>query len=230
MFAKKHSIKSKEAKVRATHSWYNDRYNIAVVQRNLLALMVLLSVVTISTGLLFVNKISQNKSIEPFVVEIEEKTGIPTVVDQLSIKQYLADEVVQEYFIYSYLQAREGYDYRTYQYDYHKVVRLLSAPSIYNEFRVLVSSRNENSPVNLYGRKTRLETKVKSIQDIEGAKQIRLLVKHLNGNYLEKEEHKIIYLKYEFADLNITLEERLINPLGFRVLEYRVDQDFVGEK
>jgi type IV secretion system protein VirB8 len=230
MFSKKHSIKSKQAKINVTHSWYKDRYNIVLVQRNLLSLMVFVCIITIGAGLLFVNQISQNKSIEPFVVEIEEKTGIPTVIDQLSLKKYLADEVIQEYFIYSYLRAREGYDYRTYQYDYHKVVRLLSAPSIYNEFRILVSSRNENSPVNLYGRKTRLETKVKSIQDIEGAKQIRLLVKHLNGNYLVKEEHKIIYLKYEFADLNITLEDRLINPLGFRVLEYRVDKDFVAEK
>lgn len=213
-----------------THNWYYDRYNIVVVQRNILSLIVISCLLVMFAGLVYINSISKHKAIEPFIVEIEEKTGIPTVVDQVSLKEYKADEVIQEYFIYTYVRAREGYDYRTYHYDYHKVVRLLSDPEIYREFRRRVSTRNENSPVNIYARRTRLVVSIKSVQDIDGAKQIRILVKHIRGNVLEKEEHKIIYLKYKFADLNITLEDRLINPLGFLVVEYRVDEDFIAGK
>lgn len=220
---------NKQDKQTKHHNWYYDRYNIVVVQRNLLTVLVLGCIVIMFVGLLYINQISQYKAIEPFIVEIEEKTGIPTVVDQMSLKEYKADEVIQEYFIYTYIKARESYDYRTYSYDYHTTVRLLSNASVYLSFRRNVSSRNEQSPVNLYARDIRLESGIKSIQDIEGAKQIRILVKHIKRNSTIKEEHKIIYLKYEFANLNITLEERLVNPLGFRVTEYRVDEDFVAK-
>jgi len=230
MFKKKNAAEEKKKKKIKSHNWYQDRYNIAVIQRNFLSLVVFGCTIALFAGMLYINQISQNKSIEPFIVEIEEKTGIPTVVDQMSIKQYMADEVIQEYFIYTYIRARQGYDYRTYNYDYHKVVRLLSASSVYGAFRREVSTRNENSPVNLYARNIRVVPKIKSIQDIEGAKQIRLLIKHMRGNILVKEEHKIVYLKYEFANLNISLEDRLINPLGFRVVEYKIDQDFVAEQ
>lgn len=217
-------------KQKISHNWNYDRYNIVLIQRNFLSLLVFLLALVIFSGLVYINQISQNKSIEPFIVEIEEKTGIPTVVDQVSTKEYVADEVIQEYFIYSYIKARQGYDYRTYSYDYHKVVRLLSSAEIYGYFRRTVSARNENSPVNLYARAIRLVPVIKSIQDIEGAKQIRLLIQHLKGNILVKEEHKIVYMKYEFANLNISLEERLINPLGFRVTEYKLDEDFIAGK
>jgi len=230
MFKKKNTGTVKKEKKVKSHNWYQDRYNIVVVQRNFFSLIVLGCIVVMFAGMIYINEISQNKSIEPFIVEIEEKTGIPTVVDQVSIKQYMADEVIQEYFIYTYIRARQGYDYRTYVYDYHRVVRLLSSTVVYGPFRTEVSTRNENSPVNVFARNVRLVPKIKSIQDIDGAKQIRLLVKQMRGNVVAKEEHKIVYLKYEFANLNISLEDRLINPLGFRVIEYRVDQDFVAEK
>jgi type IV secretion system protein VirB8 len=217
-------------KAKKSYDWYQDRYNFIAIQRNFLSLIVLCCLLVMFVGLIYINQISQNKSIEPFIVEIEEKTGIPTIVDQVSIKEYKADEVIQEFFIYNYIRSREGYDYRTYHYDYHSVARLLSDVGVYRGFRRMVSTRNENSPVNIYARDVRLEPKVKSIQDIEGAKQIRIVVKHLRGNVVVAEDHKIIYMKYNFVNLNLTLEERLVNPLGFRVSEYRIDQDFVGNK
>lgn len=229
LFKKTEKKEEKETKKINIHNWYYDRYNIVVVQRNLLSIIILACLVTMFSGLLYINQISQYKAIEPFIVEIEEKTGIPTVVDQMSLKEYKADEVIQEYFIYTYIRARESYDYRTYSYDYHTVVRLLSDTGVYSGFRRQVSSRNEDSPVNVYARHTGLVSTIKSIQDIEGAKQIRVLIQHIKRNVIIKEEHKIIYLKYEFANLNITLEERLVNPLGFRVTEYRVNEDFVKE-
>jgi len=225
----KNKKNKKTSNVKA-HNWYYDRYNTVLVQRNILSITVLGCLLVMFVGLIYINTISQHKAIEPFIVEIESKTGIPTVVDQVSLKEYKADEVIQEYFIYSYIRARQGYDYRTYGYDYHKVVRLLSASNIYNKFRRDVSTRNEKSPVNLYGRAVKLEVSIKSVQDINNAKQIRVLVRHIKGNRTIKKEHKIIYLKYRFANLNISLEDRLINPLGFLVTEYRVDQDFVAGK
>ena len=207
-------------------SWNKDRYGSAVVQRNFLLLLSLLLIMTLLFGVVYIDEVSKDKTIEPFIVEIEEKTGVPTVVDQISKKQYTADEVIQEYFLYSYIKAREGYDYRTYIHDFFTTVRILSSTGIYRGFLGRVSKRNESSPVNLYGRKIRLEPKIKSIQNINGAKQVRLLVKHINGNKVTKVDHKILYIKYEFVNLEITLEERLVNPLGFRVVDYRVNQDF----
>jgi type IV secretion system protein VirB8 len=224
LFGKKeHQDKLRKSKF---HNWYYDRYIVVTIQRNFMSLLVLISALCIFVGLIYINKISQYKAIEPFIVEIEAKTGIPTVVDQVSVQKYTAEEVIQEYFIYTYIRAREGYDFRTYYHDYNTVVRLLSDPGIYLSFRNTISQRNPQSPVNLYARDVRLVPVIKSMQDIDGAKQIRLLVKHMRGNSVVAEDNKVIYIKYRFANLNINLEERLVNPLGFRVFEYRSTMEF----
>ena len=56
-------------------------------------------------GVVYINLISQKKTVDPFVVEIEEKSGIPTVVDQKSKSEYTSQEAINNFFIYKYVQS-----------------------------------------------------------------------------------------------------------------------------
>jgi type IV secretion system protein VirB8 len=213
-------------------NWYQDRYTFITIQRNILALLSFVMAVTILGGLAYMYILSQSKSIEPVVIEIEEKTGIPAVVDQMTKAEYTANQVMQKYFLFKYLKAREGYDIATYRYNYYTVVRLLSSSNIFSSFYSQVSTRNENSPVNKYGREVILVPQIKSMQALTSEKdtmQIRFLIKHIRGSFLQKEEHRIAIIKFGFANMALNQQEVLENPLGFQVYEYKVDEDFVGK-
>ncbi|MFN7095745.1 MAG: VirB8/TrbF family protein, partial [Burkholderiales bacterium] len=56
-------------------NWYADRYEHMLVQRNLLLLFVFLSFVIILVSVLVIRQVSLSKSVDPFVIEIEERSG-----------------------------------------------------------------------------------------------------------------------------------------------------------
>ena len=82
--------KQKEVKIK---SWYYDRYVTVVVQRNILLLMVIACLISISFAMIFVKYVTASKSLEPYVVEIEEKTGIATLISMKDNKEYTSKEV-----------------------------------------------------------------------------------------------------------------------------------------
>ena len=94
--------KQKEVKVK---SWYYDRYVMVLIQRNILLFMVIASLIAIDFGMVFVKYVTATKSLEPYVVEIEEKTGIATVVDTMSAKKFTGDELTKQYFINQFINA-----------------------------------------------------------------------------------------------------------------------------
>lgn len=198
-------------------------------------LVLLAAVFVMFMGVVYINIISQKKTVDPFVVEIEEKSGIPTVVDQKTKSEYTSKDTIHNFFIYKYVRARENYDYRDYLYDYFTVVRVLSSGLVFKDFYRQANKRNENSPINRFGRKTSVAAKIKSVIDITSkadrlksvtTKQVRLLLQHVEKNRLIKEEHKVIIMKYKFENLNLEFEERLVNPLGFQVIFYKINDEF----
>jgi len=40
-------------------------------------------------------------------------------------------------------------------------------------------------------------------------------------------QHKIVLIAFEYVKMSLTIEERYLNPLGFRVTDYRVDEDVI---
>ena len=90
-------------------NWYSERYENVIIQRNFLFIIVLLSVLTIALCVIAIRYIKSTRSIEPFVIEIERKTGVPTVVDPVSAKIYTQDVALKRYFVMQYIRAREEY-------------------------------------------------------------------------------------------------------------------------
>lgn len=208
---------------RASKNWYNDRYEWMLVQRNLLFVILLVSVVVIVFLNFSISYIKSSKSIEPFVIEIEPKTGVPTVVEPLSVIAYSSNEVINRYFIWNFIKLREEYNYITFpraQAD----MRLFSNDLVYSQYRRAVDQNNLQSPFNLYGQGSVRIAELKSLilQDQNTAQiRIRLSVEGAQRATMDK----IILLSFEYNNLEISDDKRLINPLGFTITSYRIDDE-----
>jgi len=212
--------KDKKSKLKIK-SWYSNRYQIVVVQRNILLLFTIVSMLSVAVSVIFVKNIMSSKSLEPYVIEVEKKTGVATVVDQLTSQQFTGDQMIRQYFINEFIHAATAYDPKTYKSDV-EVVRLFSTPAVYSQFLSRINPRK-------LGVNSNIEVRVKSIQfpsqnsaKIRLAQQIRILDQ-------TSAKDLVIDMKFYFApQINLTKEERLINPLGFQVNEYLIAEEVFG--
>ncbi len=205
----------KQAKLKLK-SWYSNRYQIVVVQRNVLLLFTLVSMFSVAIAVIFVKNIMSSKSLEPYVIEVEEKSGIATIVDQLTAQNFTGDQMIRKYFINEFVHAASGYDPKTYKQDVDKV-RLLSTAGVYSEFRGRINARD-------LGPDSLIEVRIKSIQftDSNNA-QIRITRQTTNKTGAPSTKDEVISMGFYFSpEINLTMEERLINPLGFQVNKYLV--------
>lgn len=212
----------------ALKSWYRDYYESAVVQRNFFILVAVAGVIATVLSILAIRHIKNTKSIEPFVIEIERKTGVPTIVDPLKIKEYAADEAVKRSLVVQYIRAREEYFYQTYFQNYNNIVRALSASSVYyGQYRSQHSKNNPTSNYNTMGKFGMVKVHFKSIIFTNSnTAQVRLSLEKGVGNTRIRED-KIVLMSFDFRNGSLDEGDRMINPLGFMVNLYRIENENV---
>ncbi len=222
--------KKSDDSIAAKKNWYADRYQTVLVQRNFFLLLTMIALAGIIVSVLAVIQVTSSKTIEPFVIEIEEKTGITNVIRPLIKEQFTRDEVMTRYFLLKYLNARETYDGGSYKENYNIVVRLLSTSDVYSQFRGSVTAEDPNSPLRM-GTSGQRIIKVKSItplKAIPGQKgqvaQIRFLQEDV-GRSTMRTKNLVATINFDYMDMKLTSEERDVNPLGFQVTGYRTDDE-----
>lgn len=199
-------------------SWYSNRYQIVVVQRNILFLLTIMSLISVTVAVVFVKNIMASKSLEPYVIEVEEKTGIATTVDQLTTQNFTGNRMVRQYFINQFIHAASGYDPKTYKDDVNKV-RLFSTPGVYSDFRRRIRARS-------LGVEASINVRVKSIQFPTGnTARIRLFTQAKFAEGQTKTSDEVIEMTFYFTNMKLTMEERLVNPLGFQVSRYDISEE-----
>lgn len=218
------SLEDEKDLVAQSRNWYSDRYETILVQRNLLLVLACAMLATILISVFMVGQVTLSKSIEPFVIEVEQRSGITNVVNPLSRQDLLTNEALKSYFLMKYLRAREAYSIVDYEYNYSTVVRLFSTREVYQAFKRAISE-DPRSAVTLYGNQVQTILKVRSIQFLDGGKtaQIRFTIVESRGPKYDK----IATIAFDFVQMEMTTEERYVNPLGFQVTGYRVDDEIL---
>jgi len=167
------------------------------------------------------------KSVEPFVVRVDKVTGMVDVMTAVDKRTMKYDESMDKYFTSEYVKRREGYHYDLLQQDY-VYTQLNSSKEIAREYKKIYSGDNARDQV--LKDQTEITTKIISVTLNEGGgsktARIRLRVIRKTKNHAAIESIKVVTLSYEyFPRLMQTEEERLLNPLGFKVMTYRVDRE-----
>lgn len=205
-------------------NWYKDRYQYVLVQRKLLLLVTLLSLLSSVATVIVIARLTPLKTIEPYVIQVDQKSGITQTVDPLTVKELTANEAVNNYFIVQYIRARETYSLTDIAKNYNLVRIMSDTRKVYPQFVADADPNNPRSNSARLGTGTRT-VKFKSITYLSPQlAQVRLQIEERGVTDITV-QHKIALVAFEYVKMNLTIEERYLNPLGFRVTDYRVDED-----
>ncbi|PCJ26957.1 MAG: hypothetical protein COA94_04600 [Rickettsiales bacterium] len=204
-------------------NWYDERYDTIIVQRNifLLLLVILLVLSIISIGV--VAYVINTKRFDPFVIQIDDSTGIARIVNPLSSSVLSGNEALAQYFIKKYIIARETYNPVDFDTLAKKTVRLLSENSVYWGY-IGYLRNNDINPSIQYGQKNTTYLLVKSWSKLSGEKYIvRFSINETSG--ARKSFSKIAVVDFVYTPMELSDDDRDVNPVGFQVTGYRVDDD-----
>lgn len=182
------------------------------------------------------------KTVEPFVIRVDNNTGVIDVVSTLTetageVEQN-AQEALDKYFLGQYIRHREGYQWETRDYDRH-LVGLLSGSSVQQDYAAYTDPRrNPRSPVNVYGQNTEVETSIKAIsfinpgERVDGERRVTALVRYTKEVKRSGERPSLTHwaatITFTYRNSAMSIQDRQLNPLGFQVISYRNDQESIG--
>jgi type IV secretion system protein VirB8 len=172
------------------------------------------------------------KSVEPFVIRVDNSTGIVDVVPVLKGNAEVP-EAVTRYFITQYVQARERYVGALAESDYEQVGAYHSAP-MNQAWSAAWNRNNPDSPLNQYADGTTVRVQVNALSFLTPASgrrdvaQVRFLTaRQQGGQGVEQVTQYVATLQYAYGEPSHDDRLRAANPLGFKVLEYRKEAEVV---
>jgi type IV secretion system protein VirB8 len=168
------------------------------------------------------------KTVEPFVVQVD-KIGAASTVTLLNTKSITANEALDKYWLGRYVNYREEFLNQT-SYGNFMATRLLSSQPVGTVYFQQVNPENPRSPTAVYGTKGTVEIEVTSITFIsKNQAQVRFVRREKrNSDQLPVETRWIATIAYQYLNPPMKENERLINPVGFQVTDYRLDPETVG--
>lgn len=169
------------------------------------------------------------KTVEPFLLRVDNTTGYVDKVNPYEVKGNTVNEAVQRYFLARFIENREGYEWFTVQ-DMYNFVESTSNKSVFDAYKNYMISNQ--SPVKVLSNRMKMLVKVNGITFLDDSTaQIRFtkLITEPDGKaavgYVPTKW--IATLKFDFSKKITTEQERLLNPLGLNVISYRVDAEVV---
>lgn len=212
-------------------NWYIDRYQSILVQRNLLSLFSLVALFFSAVAIFLVYFNIPIVTVEPFVIQVQPRSGMTQVVNPQTSEELTGNQSINQYFVVRYIKARESVD-GALPFNF-EAVRLMSDAQ--NVFRAYSWEVNQNNPDSYLARSRGAgirSVKVRAIQRMDRnpdcvnnicAVQVRITVTETDRNSgAATSLSQIVTMEYQFTNVNLTIEERYVNPLGFRVLSYLV--------
>lgn len=189
-------------------------------------LSIFLSIISV-TAVVFLTPL---KSVEPYVIRVDNTTGMVDIITSVNQTEFVSDnEALDKYFTTSYVKIREGYFYNILQNDY-TTVQIWSSPEVSSDY--LKIYEGDNSRVDILKNRTEIDVEINSVTlgNSNGMKMATIrfnqIYKDAKSRTITNKKAKIVTLAYDYSPQSLMTEnERLINPLGFKVLTYRVDDE-----
>jgi type IV secretion system protein VirB8 len=211
-------------------SWDRDRAamnesSVRVAWRIAIGACVLLSLAIVALMLLM-----PLKRVDPFVIRVDNSTGIVDVVPTYAGNGELP-ETVTRYFLDHYVTVCERFNFSTAESDYEECESFHG--SARNAAWVALWDRgNPASPLNLYKDGSSIRAQVGAITFFkrgngnEDLAQIRFTkTRRVGGTGGDQVSHWIATVQYVYGESPKDPRVRRWNPLGFKIVDYRAEAE-----
>lgn len=165
------------------------------------------------------------KTVEPFVVRVNDTTGAVEVMTGLKGGQDLTyEEAVSKYFLATYVRARETWLPAAAEANFRQV-SIMSTPLEQQRWADYFQPSNPSSPQLALGAQGQVEVEIRAISFVsEGVAQVRFR-KFTRGGAQQAQGDWIATVGFGYAKAPMAEADRLRNPLGFQVATYRADPE-----
>ena len=165
------------------------------------------------------------KTVVPIVFRVDQATGMIDRVYDVRGGELAASEAERRYFLWQYVLHRQGYNYIEAQHDFD-VVSLMSTADVQLQYTDWFKGSNPQSPQVLLGRSGMAVVNWVSTSFL-GPKlaQVRFIQQERKGDALLAVKHMVATIGFDFARGAISGSAINVNPDGFLVTSFHVDQE-----
>ncbi|GAB3383571.1 VirB8 family type IV secretion system protein [Lysobacter fragariae] len=176
----------------------------------------------------------------PYLVMADAYTGTSTVArltGEFDNQSISTSEALNKSNLVHFIMARESYDYSQIGDRNWNIVHAMATDKVAPAYANLYKNDNPAGPVRMFGRNKAVRVRILSIQ-LQGAqgtgKRAKTAVVRFQRSVYTKDsgvvlplDSKIATVEYRYnPDLEMDEFTRVLNPLGFQVTDYRVDNDY----
>jgi type IV secretion system protein VirB8 len=210
----------------AARSWEEDRVASAERRARHACWAALLAGLMCAAAIIALACIAPLKTVEPYVIRVDSSSGVVDIVPQLR-GTAAPGELVTRHLLQMYIVARERYVAALAENDYATVGAMQTAP-LNQAWLAAWDPNRPESPLNRYRDGTTVRAQVQAVTFLPRASgasdlaQVRFLTgTRVAGTGNERLAHWIATITYAYGPASHDDRQRLLNPLGLRVTEYR---------
>jgi len=174
------------------------------------------------------------KRVDPFVVRVDNTTGIVDVVPVYAGRA-TPEEAVTRYFLTHYLSVCERFNFATAESDYEECGAFHSAQRN-QAWYALWTATNPKSPLNVHkdGSTVRVQvssvsffTRASGLSDLAEVRYVKVLRQGAGG--AESFTHWVATIQYAYTEPAKDPKTRRWNPLGFKIVDFRSEPEVLAE-
>jgi type IV secretion system protein VirB8 len=226
-----HVANEVEAYLEAARGWDLDRVQVMRrSQRRAWLVAGVASAVTL-VAVAAVATLTPLKTVQPYVIRVDSATGVVDVVPALK-GTASESEAVTRYLVTQYVTVRERYVPALAESDYEQV-GAYHTPQMNQAWAAAWNRTNPESPLNVHADGSAVRVQVTAVSFLTPASgrrdlaQVRFVRARADGGG-GREQHYVATLQYAFDAPSKDDRLRSVNPLGFKVLEYRREPELIG--
>lgn len=174
------------------------------------------------------------KRVEPFVVRVDNTTGVVDVVPVYA-GQAALPEAITRYFLTHYISVCERFTFATAESDYEECGAFHAAQRN-QAWYALWNTSNPASPLNVHKDGSSVRVQVRSVSFLKRANgladlaQVRYRKAQRQGNGAEEQySYWVGTLRYAYARPSMDPKVRRWNPLGFKIVEFETEREAQAE-
>ena len=213
--------------------WEYLSHGAVVVERNRWFLAAIVAGAIAAVAVAALTMLLPLKKLVPLAVTLDSRTGLVTSVEySRSVDELTQKEAIQRSDVAKYVTAREVYDPQDLATNL-KLVRVMSDGNVWRQYEDEISPYSDTSPMKRYGTKMRRRIEVSTVLPIPGSAntfQVRYaaIEESLGSQAAPGEKQYVSTVSFRYSDRPLRNEDRILNPLNFRAVAYRRDQELVS--